>query len=389
MSGVAGTAAGGSGFAGVTNDPTPDGGLDAADALGAADAVGAPLSELARMLMQHEPALEVTVPGWVADVVACCGRRWDVTTEVASAWLLAEGVARLVHAADADLLDGLVAKVPGLDVTAGDDTGSCRQLRVPTPGAELHVALGRLAGLTGTESRHVAAFAVVWGAERLHDTDDDHSCAAAVGSGGDTTTTETTAGDHHGLDAHDAAVLAEVPIDALALGLLAPKQHLAVSLPAFADDWLRCIAARWHSSESVTATWLLAEGAAYLVAMEVQYNTAWRTGPTRWVIPPEHPNTGPRLVETPGAQLQDLLGRLAACCGDDHQGIAALAVATGAKLWIDGHNCACDGEHIPRAGVVRRVGAGELSDAERQSLRRLRLRWMRLRWPRPRPDQSL
>ena len=374
----------------MTNDPIPDGGLDAADALGAAgaaDAAGAPLSELARMLMQHEPALEVTVPGWVADVVACCGRRWDVTTEVASAWLLAEGVARLVHAADADLLDGLIEKVPGLDVTAGDDTGSCRQLRVPTPGAELHVALGRLAGLTGTESRHVAAFAVVWGAERLHD--DGHSCVASVGSGGDTTTTEALGGDHQALDAHDAAVLAEGPLDVLALGLLAPKQHLAVSLPVFADDWLKCIARRWGSSEAVTATWLLAEGAAYLVAMEVQGNTAWRTGPTRWVIPPEHPNVGPRLIETPGAQLQDLLGRLAVCRGDDHTGIAALAVATGAKLWIDDTGCACDGDHIPGAVVVRRVGAGELSDAERQSLRRLRLRWMRLRWPRPRPDQSL
>ena len=216
----------------MTHDPTPDGAAEAADALGAADAVGAagaadavgaPMSELSRILMQHEPALEVMVPGWVADAVECCGRRWTVTTGVASAWLLAEGVARLVRAADAGLLDGLVEKVPGLDVTAGDDTGSCRQLRVPTPGAELYVVLGRLAGLTGAESRHVAAFAVVWGAERLHDTDHGHVCAAEVGPDGDTTATETPGGDRHGLDAHDAAVLAEAPIDVLALGLLAPK----------------------------------------------------------------------------------------------------------------------------------------------------------------------
>ena len=367
----------------MTSDSTP------VDAVEAADAAGAPLSELARLLMHHEPALEVTVPDWVADeVVACCARRWAVTTGVAGAWMLAEGVSRLVHAADADLLDGLVEKVPGLDVTAADDTGSCRQLRVPTPGAELYVALGRLAGLAATESRHVATTAVVWGAERLHDTDDDHSCAASVGSGGDTAEAETPGGDHQALDAHDAAVLAEVPLDALALGLLAPKQHLAVTVPPFAEDWLRCLARRWGSSEAVTATWLLAEGASYLVAMEVQKNTEWRTGPTRWVIPAGHPNSARRLIETPGAQLQDMLGRLAIFCGDDHAGIAALAVATGAKLWMSDTGCSCGTEHIPGAGGVRGVGAGELSEAERRSLRRLRLRWMRLRWPRPRPDQD-
>ena len=365
------------------HDPTSVGALEAADA------AGAPLSELSRILMRHEPEMDVTVPGWVADDVACWARRWDVTEEVAGAWLLAEGAARLVHAADADRLDGLVEEVPGLDVTAADDTGNCRQLRVQAPGAELYVALDRLASLADTESRHVAAMAVVWGASRLHDTDDNHICAASVASGGDIAATETPGRDNQMLDAHEQAVLAEVPIEALALGLLAPKQHLAVSLPAFADDWLRCIARRWDSTESVTATWLLAEDAGYLLAMELQKDTAWRTGPTRWVIPPDHPNGPRRLIETPGAHLQATLGRLAACRGDDHAGIAALAVATGAKMWLEDHGCACGADHTPGAGTARRVGAGALSEAERRSLRRLRLRWPRLRWPRSRPDQNL
>jgi hypothetical protein len=312
-------------------------------------------------------------------VVVCCARRWDVTEDVAGAWLLAEGVARLVHAADADRLGGLVEKVPGLDVGAADNTGNCRQLRVRTPGAELYVALDRLAGLADTESRHVAAMAVVWGVSRLHD--DDHVCGA--GSGGDTAAAEASGGDNQVLDAHEQAVLAEAPIEALALGLLAPRQFLAVSLPVFADDWLRCIARRWCSTESLTATWLLAEGAGYLLAMEVQHNTAWRTGPTRWVIPPEHPNGPRRFIETPGEQLQATLGALAARRGDDHTGIAALAVATGAKLWLEDHGCACGADHTPGAGTARRVGAGALSEAERRSVRRLRFRWMRLRWPRP------
>ena len=126
------------------------------------------------------------------------------------------------------------------------------------------------------------------------------------------------------MNAHEQAVLAEAPIETLALGLLAPKQFLAVSLPAFAEDWLRCIARRWRSTESLTAIWLLAEGAGYLSAMEIQHNTAWRTGPTRWVIPTEEPEGPQRLIETPGEQLQAVLDRLAAYRGDDHKGIAAL-----------------------------------------------------------------
>lgn len=367
----------------MTDDPASVG------ALGAADEVGAPLSELSRILLRHEPAMDVTVPGWVAEAVACCARRWGVVEGVAGAWMLAEGVARLVHAADAGLVDGLVEKVPGLDVTAAADATECRRLVVQTPGAELFVALDRLANLTGAETRHVAAVAVVWGVTRLHDTDDGHDCAAAgPGGGGGVARTGTPRGDHGALNAHEQAVLAEVPIRALALGLLAPKQFLAVSLAAFAEDWLRCIARRWRSTESFTATWLLAEGAGYLLAMEIQHDTAWRTGPTRWVIPPEEPEGPQRLIETPGEQLQAVLDRLAACRGDDHKGIAALSVAVGAKMWLDDHGCACGPDHRPGAGTARRVAAGAQPEAERESLRRLRLRWVRLRWPRLRPDQS-
>ena len=56
---------------------------DAGSVLAAADAVGAPLLELSRLLMHHEPTMTVTVPGWVADRVVCAAGRWGVTVPVA------------------------------------------------------------------------------------------------------------------------------------------------------------------------------------------------------------------------------------------------------------------------------------------------------------------
>ena len=61
------------------------------------------------------------------------------------------------------------------------------------------------------------------------------------------------------LGAHEAAVLAGVPLEPLAL--LSPRRIVVVSLPGFVEDWLVCIARRWHSSEPHTAVWLLAEAA--------------------------------------------------------------------------------------------------------------------------------
>lgn len=200
----------------MTHEPASVGAVEAADA------VGAPLSELSRILMRHEPAMDVTVPDWVAEKVACCARRWGVAEDVAGAWLLAEGVTRLVHAADTDLVDKLAEEVPGLDITASDDAEDCRPLVVQAPGAELFVALDQLASLAGAESRHVAAVAVVWGAARLHDTDESHDCATA-GLDDDPMGTETPGGDHQALNAHEAAVLAEAPIEALALGCWPPS----------------------------------------------------------------------------------------------------------------------------------------------------------------------
>ena len=54
-----------------------------------------------------------------------------------------------------------------------------------------------------------------------------------------------------------------------ALGLLAPKQVVApLMVPAFLDDLVRCFAHRWRTPASVTAAWLVAEGAACLFARE-------------------------------------------------------------------------------------------------------------------------
>ena len=115
--------------------------------IAAADAAGALLSELSRLLMHHEPTMTVTVPDWVADRVICAARLGGVTEPVAGAWLLAEGTSRLVHAAEADRLDFLTDKIPGLDITNTDSAPHCRQLQVQTPGADLFVALGWLAKL--------------------------------------------------------------------------------------------------------------------------------------------------------------------------------------------------------------------------------------------------
>ena len=54
---------------------------DAVGVVVAADAVGAPLSELSRLLMHHDPTLVVTVPGWALDPGLVGGvpgrpRRW-------------------------------------------------------------------------------------------------------------------------------------------------------------------------------------------------------------------------------------------------------------------------------------------------------------------------
>ena len=134
-------------LAAVTNDP------DAGCVIAAADAVGAPLSELSRLLMQHEPTMTVTVPGWVADRVACAARLWGVCVPVAGAWLLAEGTSRLVRAADADRLDLLTENIPALNITDPDSSDDCRQMQVPTPGTELFVALGWLAKLAKAHIR--------------------------------------------------------------------------------------------------------------------------------------------------------------------------------------------------------------------------------------------
>ena len=96
---------------------------------------------------------------------------------VAGAWLLAEGTSRLVQAAEADRLDLLTENIPGLNITDPDSSDDCRQLQVPTPGAELFVALGWLAKLAKAHIRHVAAVGVAWGVARLHHTEDGHDCS--------------------------------------------------------------------------------------------------------------------------------------------------------------------------------------------------------------------
>lgn len=353
-------------------------GTDAANrVVEAADAAGAPLSGFARVLMHHEASLDVTVPCWAADQMACAAQRWEVTAEVAAAWLLAEGAARLIVAAETGHLDALTDKMPGLAINP-EDGHDCRQLEVQTPGPELWVALGRLSKLAGARLRDVAAVALVWGLTRLHDTDDGHHCAAAAAN---IETADRHAGGDGAVNAHDAAVLAEAPIGMLALSMLAPNVLIDVALPEFVDDWLGCIAGRFDTSESTAAAWLLAEGASRLYALEHHGRTDWRTGATRCVIPTDGPKGPRRLIEVCGASLQTTLAYLASCSGDDQTGIITLTVAVGAERWLNDHGCACGKHHTPHLVAVGPPAEPDASprDPPHRVRRHLRRMWRRRR----------
>ena len=300
----------------------------------AAAAVGAPLSELARLLMRHRPILGVTVPGWLADRVTCVGGRWSVPAPIAAAWLLAEGTARMLAAERSSSVDWRAEVVPRLSLLGPDGEDDARPLQVPTDGPELHNALAVLAANTGADPDDIARAALAWGVVRLHEQqlDDDHTCAN--GCSPDVLDIP--------LNAHEAAAVAGAPLEPLALALLSPRQFIAVTLPAWVDSWLTCVARRWNTTVDNTASWLLAEGVGYLWAHDQAGDTAWRDGPSRWILPTHGGCYGPeRIVEMPGEALQQLLARLARLRGDAPQGMAALAVATGAECWQTDHGCCC------------------------------------------------
>ena len=77
---------------------------NSACALTTALAGGAPRS---RLVMHHEPTMDVAVSGWVADQVACAARGWGVAVSVAGVVQLAEGTAQVVATAEADRFDWL------------------------------------------------------------------------------------------------------------------------------------------------------------------------------------------------------------------------------------------------------------------------------------------
>ena len=88
------------------------------------------------------------------------------------------------------------------------------------------------------------------------------------------------------VDAHDAAVLLEVPLEPFALAMLAPTQILAVSLPAFTTGCCATPAAGRPPGQ----TWLLAEGAGYLYALETKRDTmAQRPEPLGHAETPQAP----------------------------------------------------------------------------------------------------
>ena len=323
--------------------------------LDAASVVGAPLSPLACEAMGQPPTIEVTVPGWLADVVTCVARRWDVPTGTAAVWLLAEGCSRLLAAVETDSLNWRDEGVPQVDFRGPDGTDDPHRLRIRLPSSELQVALGWVVKELASTHQDIAVLALSWGAVRLHSTDDSHDCP--VPPSGESTNREP----HHDevvSDPQETAVLSGVPLDnsALmeflgrsALGLLAPRQVVPLTLPAFLDDLLRCFAYRWRTPASVTATWLVAEGASYLFAQEHRGDASWREGPDRWVLPTQEPQR-PYQIELPGAGLQIMVGWLASRCGAGQTDILGLTLYAGASVWLATHGCACGPRHIPGAG---------------------------------------
>ena len=322
--------------------------------LEAATAAGAPLSPLARQAMGPPPTIEVRVPGRLADVVTCVARRWNVRPETAAVWLLAEGCSRLLAAVETDLLNWRDEGVPQLDFRGPDGNDDSHRLRIRLPSSELQVALGWVTKELASTRQDIGVIALSWGAARLHSTDDGHNCP--IPPSGD-----TDPESHHEevvSDPQQAAVLSAVPLDnsALtsllgrsALGLLAPKQVVPLTLPAFLDDLVRCFAHRWRTPAPVTATWLVAEGASHLFAQEHLGDTSWRTGPHRWVLPTQKPQHS-HQIEIPGAELQIMIGWLASRCAANQTDILGLALHVGASLWHTTHGCACGPKHTPDAG---------------------------------------
>ena len=300
----------------------------------AAAAVGAPLSELARLVMRHRPALDFTVPGWLADAVTCVGSRWGVPSPIAAAWLLAQGVARLLVAEQRDRVEWRAEGVPRLSSLGPAGEDDARALRIPTDGPELHNALGVLAAKAGGDRHDIARFALGWGVWQFDEQllGGDHTCADGC---------SPNVPDIP-LNAHEAAAVADVPLEPLALALLSPRQFIVVTLPAWVDIWLNCVARRWNTIVGNAASWLLAEGIGYLWARDQAGDTAWRDGPSRWILPTHGGCYGPeRIVDMPGEALQQLLPVLARLRGDTLEGMAALALATGAECWQTDHGCCC------------------------------------------------
>ena len=87
----------------VSHRPTRLVGRDERDGaegvLAAADAVGAPLSV---MLVRHEPAMDVTVPGWLVDQVGRASRRWGSLRRWARRGCSRRGTQRLLAGEQAD-----------------------------------------------------------------------------------------------------------------------------------------------------------------------------------------------------------------------------------------------------------------------------------------------
>lgn len=189
-----------------------------------------------------------------------------------------------------------------LQTATPDRANDPRELTVPIPGADFYVALAM--AVTRLRSTHLDTVftALIRGIDKLHNTEEGHDCTSTATDRA--TTRGTSPPDDVMLEPQEAAVLAQVPLTHQALGMLAPTQIMALSLPRYVDGWIQCIARVWAAPPSDSVTWLLAEGASALHAAEPREDTPWHIGLVRSVIPagPYQPHRRP--IEIPGARRQ-------------------------------------------------------------------------------------
>ena len=151
------------------------------------------------------------------------------------------------------------------------------------------------------------------------------------------------------LTALEVAILAEAPLSDVAVTMMAPTLLTALAPPAWLADWVACIARRWDTPNETAAAWLVAEGAAHLMAAEIVGADGWRSGDDRMVLPrPGGPTDAePMWVDISGPLLHIALVDLGALADCPAAELATICLAVGVAGWGRETGCACGDQHEP------------------------------------------